>query len=58
MIVNQITEPPFYLVGVFIHNLYVILRLSRRRLARVHAALALARAQYTRISSSTPRMVP
>lgn len=23
MIVNQITEPPFYLVGVFIHNLYV-----------------------------------
>ena len=23
-IVNQITEPPFYLVGVFIHNLYVV----------------------------------
>ena len=28
MIVNQITEPPFYLVGVFIHNLYVYPRYS------------------------------
>ena len=34
MIVNQITEPPFYLVGVFIHNLYVSPRCFRRRSAQ------------------------
>ena len=31
MIVNQITEPPFYLVGVFIHNLYVSPQYIKRR---------------------------
>ncbi|MBP1208221.1 hypothetical protein JOD97_006308 [Duganella sp. 1411] len=28
MIIDPITEPPFYLVGVFIHNLYVVKRYS------------------------------
>ena len=34
MIVNQITEPPFYLVGVFIHNLYVIQKTARDFICR------------------------